>query len=520
MPSSSGAGLTAIAALLVSVVVYVRRSRRDSCPLPPGPRKLPLIGNVLDIPASKEWDQCMRWAKQYDTDILHLDLCGQSIIVLDTYESCIELLEKRSSKYSGRPDQPTIVNLMGWEFNFAIMPYGNRWRVHRRLFHDVFQPEATSDLHPSMTKATHIFLRRLLDAQVLDFETELRHMAGRIITDIAYGIEVEPHDDPYVATAKAAIHCLSTGATIGMYVASKIPALMYLPDWIPGAHFRRDAEVSRNLSRVLLDKPFELVKRRMADGTAKASFASMALQKADDGVTAAYEDDTIKNTAGTMIMGGSDTTVCALLNFTLAMLAHPDVQERAQAELDDVLKPGQLPDFGDEERLPYVTAIVKESLRYMPVTPGGLPHYYTGDTPDIFHGYTIPEGSVVVANIWSMVHDETAYPDSYSFKPERFLTGHGKLDPTVRDPVDIVFGFGRRICPGRYMAYSSVWITVASLLSVYTIAKASRPDGSIIEVEPEYVPGVVPMPKAFSCKFLARNRETERVLRETENWEQ
>jgi cytochrome P450 len=84
------------------------------------------------------------------------------------------------------------------------------------------------------------------------------------------------------------------------------------------------------------------------------------------------------------------------------------------------------------------------------------------------------------------LHDETHYPDSFSFKPERFIID-GKINPSVKDPLTAAFGFGRRICPARFMAYSSVWITMASMLATFNMAKFINPDGSVIEPTQEYM---------------------------------
>jgi cytochrome P450 len=76
------------------------------------------------------------------------------------------------------------------------------------------------------------------------------------------------------------------------------------------------------------------------------------------------------------------------------------------------------------------------------------------------------------------------YPDPFSFRPERFLKD-GKINPDVKDPL-AAFGFGRRICPGRYMAQASAWIAVASILASFDITKAIDVDGSVIEPSGEY----------------------------------
>ncbi len=136
--------------------------------------------------------------------------------------------------------------------------------------------------------------------------------------------------------------------------------------------------------------------------------------------------------------------------FILAMTLGPDIQKRAQAELDAVLSAGssghwtRLPTFADRPQLPYVNAIVLEVLRWNPAVPLGLAHRVTQD--DVYRGYFIRKGTVVWANIWSMLHDPAVFPDPHEFRPARYLKEDGSLRELERyeDPSIIGFGFGRR----------------------------------------------------------------------------
>lgn len=88
------------------------------------------------------------------------------------------------------------------------------------------------------------------------------------------------------------------------------------------------------------------------------------------------------------------------------------------------------------------------------------------------------------------MHDPTTYPDPSTFNPERFLCrtpdGELALDPNVPDPSHAAFGFGRRICPGRFMAYQSVWLTLASLLCAFHIERSKDGRGVPIVPSGEY----------------------------------
>lgn len=131
-----------------------------------------------------------------------------------------------------------------------------------------------------------------------------------------------------------------------------------------------------------------------------------------------------------------------LENFMLAMVLHPEVQKAAQAELDMVLGSDRLPTLADQEALPYMAAVMRESWRWEVVLPLALPHMLTAD--DEYKGYLIPKGAIVFPNSYSVMNDEIAYPHPTAFRPERFLKD-GIIDQSVRNPAGASFGYGRRV---------------------------------------------------------------------------
>ena len=88
--------------------------------------------------------------------------------------------------------------------------------------------------------------------------------------------------------------------------------------------------------------------------------------------------------------------------FFLAMALYPEVQKKAQQELDAVVgTEGRLPDFSDQPSLPYITAIVKELLRWHPAVPMGVPYRVLAD--DEYNGYYIPKGSIILPNMGCVI---------------------------------------------------------------------------------------------------------------------
>ncbi|OAX41581.1 cytochrome P450 [Rhizopogon vinicolor AM-OR11-026] len=167
------------------------------------------------------------------------------------------------------------------------------------------------------------------------------------------------------------------------------------------------------------------------------------------------------------------------------MVLNPEIQAKAQADIDRVVGKVRLPDFKDRPVLPYAEAIMRETLRWHPVLPMGIPHATAAN--DVYKDYFIPQGVVVMANVWAMTHDPEKYPSPDEFKPERFLHDDGSL---TSDTMPLGFGWGRRICVGRHVADAALWIVIASFLSTFSVHKALDEHGREIPVVPKFSTGI------------------------------
>ncbi|KAJ7618782.1 cytochrome P450 [Roridomyces roridus] len=492
--------------LAAAVLYFLLRhgAHRSKLPLPPGPKKMPIIGNLVDIRGKRIWEACMDWSRKYDSDIIHLDLAGTSFVVLSSSEAAEELLEKRGSIYSDRPTFP-MYELMEWTFILVLLKYGDRWRTQRRLFNEHLNINASHNFRPQQRTAAHSLLRRLLHTPN-DFLQHVRLLAGEIIIPITYGLDVQPSNDPYVDLAERTALQTNPGVS-GGFLIDFLPFLKYIPEWFPGAGFQKTAKIVQKLGRDLQNVPFQETKRQMAAEVLRPSFTANCLRDLEGGEKY-YDETTVKEVAAVMYAAGADTTSTVLATFFLAMLANPEAQKKAQAEIDATIGQGCLPDFDDQDALPYVDALVKEVLRWAPVVPFGVPHSVRVE--DEYRGYRIPANSTVVGNAWAILHDEKMYPEPYTFKPERFLLD-GKPNPSVKDP-DAAFGFGRRICPGQHLASASLWITIASVLAVFEIGKKVGEDGKIVEPSYEWEDGVVSAPVPFECDIRPRSESAARLV--------
>jgi cytochrome P450 len=125
---------------------------------------------------------------------------------------------------------------------------------------------------------------------------------------------------------------------------------------------------------------------------------------------------------------------------------------------------------------------------------------------DIYAGYHIPAGSIVIPNVWSMLHSPETYAKPLSFDPNRFMG-----DTPERDPREIGFGFGRRICPGMHLADASVWLSCALALATLRVRPVEDAQGREVLPEPVMMSGAISHPKPFRCEITPRS-ERARVL--------
>ena len=195
------------------------------------------------------------------------------------------------------------------------------------------------------------------------------------------------------------------------------------------------------------------VQKSIAAGQEPHCFVKYLIdEQKESGIT----DQQIAFLAGVMYGAGSDTTSDALSTFVMTMINHPEQQRKAQEEIDRVIGTDRMPSFQDTQDLIYVSAIVKEVQRWRPVIAGGLPHASIKD--DVYLGYFIPAGTTVIPNAYAIHHDPLLYPEPEKFKPERFINAEGQLTGVeLAERGHFGFGYGRRICPGQYIAERSLF---------------------------------------------------------------
>ncbi|KAJ6591168.1 cytochrome P450 [Mycena vulgaris] len=482
----------ALSAVLLRHFVLPRRR----FPLPPGPPPRFLTGNLHQLPSKEPWLTYAEWSKEYGP-IITLRIFHKTQMILNSGKAAMDLLDSRSGIYSDRPEAWMTGHLAGRKSSvFAISSLNTRFPKYRKMLHSGLSRRATQAYRPSQEQQLKVLLRGLVDKPDT-FPSLIQTYVASIALKISYGYDVSTEDDYFVNLIETGGRVLSKLGQSFLYVEA-FPFLRFLPAWFPLAKFKRAALKTKKVLSPVETAPFEWAKTKIESGTYAESFFSHYFVSDDGHTLEGEEKDILKWAAASIYVGGAHTTMSAITSFFLLMSLYPDVQKRAQVEIDQVIGRDRLLTIDDQKSLPYLTAVLKEILRWAPVAPLGLKHRVTKD--DTYDGYLIPKGTTIIANIWAITHDPELYPDPSAFDPTRHLG-----ETQQPDPFNFVFGYGRRVCPGATLAEESLFLAVSNILTMFNISKALDAEGKEMEPRVEWKTAVVTVAMNFQCRIVPRS---------------
>jgi len=430
-------------------------------------------------------------------------MAGQNIIILNTAQAAFELMDKRGSNYSDRPRMIMASEILCNDLAFSLIPYGPRWKLMRKATHAGMKPHGAETYKHIQEFEASFLIKDLLNDPV-DWEKHLRRATASSILSIVYGkAPTMSAEDPDVLRIEDFMDSVVYAGQPGNFLVDSLPVLNLLPPWL--AKFKRKGHAAHKRFCDLFMGQLQDSKSRK-HYTDIVTFSETLLNEQE---ALGLSEDDVAWTAGIMFGAGSDTSVAALAVFVLAMVLHPAVAQKAQAEIDRVVGRDRLPRFADQEHLPYVGALIKETMRWRPIAPLGIARRAMQD--DVYDGYDIPRGSMVIPNIWAICHDPVLYPNPAELNPERFLTedGQHEINPSGVRADAHAFGFGRRICGGMAVANNTLFIDIACILWAFNFLPA---DDGPPSADAFLDHGIVMHPSPFHCKIVPRADNLATIL--------
>ncbi|KAE8395065.1 cytochrome P450 [Aspergillus alliaceus] len=479
---------TFIALVILRLIYEYHRDRG----LPPGPRRLPFIGNIHQVPQVLPWRTFDQWSKIYGP-IMSAQFGRQTIIFIANSTIVRDLLDKRGSQYSDRPKMVMADDNLMKGMHILLRQYDDRLRLHQRMEAPVLSPRASATYYPIQDLESKQLLYELLSSN--NFSLHLERYSISLLYSLAYGFRVATGEEQDVEDARRILHNFGYASRVGTWIVDAIPILNMLPACL--APWKRTGEEFFRIES-------SLHMRNMKKGLASSAwnwskeFSVSKQAQAMPPLELAYD-------IGVLADAGLDTTSAVMKIFVLATLAYPRFLGVAQHELDRVVGPGRLPSLSDKDNLPYIVAVVEETLRWRSMVPGGIPHAARKD--DTYMGYRIPQGATMVPLQWSMSLNEHQFESPLEFRPERWLN---KPD---EEPFRNFFGYGRRICTGRHIARNSLFTLMARILWGFNVRSPLGVDGKPVAVDDmDFGSGFVSLPAPFEAVFEPRSEQHRRVM--------
>ncbi|KAJ7487924.1 cytochrome P450 [Mycena latifolia] len=486
-----------ICASLTTIVVLLVLRPKKAKDLPPGPAPSSwLVGNRNQVPAKKPWRWFQELNNQYGP-VVYLQMGCTPTVVIGTAQAAWEILEKKSPATSSRPRFIMGQEILSNNLRGLMSGTGPFWKRWRRVLHGSFMQKASDTYKPIQSLESKQMMSELVKNPT-KYRNYLERYATSVVVVVTYGRRVHNiFTDEVVCLNRETQEFLTNINIPGKYLVESVPALLYLPHFL--TPWRTEALKQRERDKEYLTRLVDEVKTKMEAGRAPPSFCRQLIEDREKNDMSDLE---IAYTCATPFGAGVETSAGSLASFMLACAAFgPSFIPKAQKELDAVVGPDRMPTFEDFDDLPYIRAIVNETLRWRPVAVlGGTPHASTEDF--VYNGMFIPKGSTIIANLWGIHLNPTDFPDPHRFDPERFMSKRDYPGPWQHSS----FGYGRRVCPGQFLASNSVFINIARILWAFNLSKARDENGTEIDVDTlAYTDGFNSVPLPFPISITPRS---------------
>ena len=370
--------------------------------------------------------------------------------------------------------------------HIMFKPFDDNFILHQRLEAPVLSPRASACYTGIQDLESKQLLQNLLQSN--NFPKEFERFAASTVYSITFGLRIITGKEWQLQASHECLQNFIKAGQAGAWIVDLFPFLNRLP--APLTPWKKTAEAWYNMWSKLHIANMEDALKREGWNWAKELTKSKEAQQITS-TELAWD-------LGVLCDAGVETTGVQLQIIVLACLAYPEWVLKAQKELDEIVGTERLPDFDDISRLPYLQAVVEENFRWRHIVPAGIPHCTT--ETDYYKGYMIPKGSVIVSAFSAMRHDSDIFDLPEVFRPERWI---GKTQPSN-------FGYGRRICPGRFIARNSLTIAMARLLWAFNIK--SKDGATLVVTEEMFTTGFVSCPKPFEARFEPRSRRHKEVV--------
>ncbi|KAH7536713.1 hypothetical protein FEM48_Zijuj03G0015500 [Ziziphus jujuba var. spinosa] len=470
-----------IAPIITLFVLALHFQLRRRLPLPPGPKGLPMIGNMLTTPVTDLTHQGLtKLAKEYG-GIFHLRMGFQHVIVVSSPEMARQVLQVHDDVFSNRPANIATSYLTYDRADLVFANYGPFWRQMRKLCVMKLFSRRRAESWDSVREQVDSVVRMVSanTGSAVNVGELIFCLTTGIIYKAAFGTSAMEGQEEFVQILQ------EFSKLYGVFnIADFIPWLRWIdPQRLNGrlAKARRslDCFIDKIIDDHMLKKEDDRVNVHGGEADHRDMVDSLLAFYSREGINNAkrvkdYSVDDLQNSIKLTkdnikaiimdVMFGGTETVASVIEWTISeLMRSPDELKKVQQELTDIVGLDRRLEEADFEKLTYLRCVIKEALRLHPPIPL-LPHE-TSDDSEV-GGFFIPKKSRVMINVWAIGRDDDFWDEAERFKPSRFLK-HGVSDFKGSNFEYIPFGSGRRSCPGMQLGLFTVEMAVGHLLHCF-----------------------------------------------------
>ncbi|KAL8563155.1 hypothetical protein ACOMHN_065527 [Nucella lapillus] len=504
-----------MAAAVVLASLYALLQHRASRQYPPGPRGFPLLG-YLDILWSADRRKLLSDLRSEYGDVYSFRLGSRLVVVVSGLDALKRVFVQQGSSFVGRPQVFAVIHggqgKGSSSSTSTALSSQDSWQEHHQF---------TLNTLKTLTIGQHSFEAKIQEelealCSVLDdtkgTDTDpanvLHSATANIIFAIAFGKRLG-YDDPALQRFLSTLEenmSLSAGSALEYF----FPFLRL----VPGDLLKRQ-KVQRNMEflQTHLRQWVDAAKRRFDPSDVgdfmDAYFKEMEEAKKKNikgGCGLGY--DQLQHLVGELMVVGTEYTATTLRWLLVFLLRWPHVQRKLRQEIDSLYPDKATPSAQDRHHMPYVEATLMECHRYADVCPFSLARTAAnsdtkGAPVEVGSGHHVPQGALVVPNLYSLNHDITLWEEPQNFVPERFMVGEGEV--TTRPEHLLPFSFGKRCCPGEELGRLELFLFLTTLLQRYEIRPASK--GKLPSLDGHF--GMAYSPYSYKVRFVRRDQPEE-----------
>ncbi|XP_054838692.1 cytochrome P450 2J2-like [Eublepharis macularius] len=485
---------TLVSVLACLLIVHFLKQLWSHKNYPPGPLRLPLIGSIWRIIPNFSEDILIKLAKEYGN--MYTIWAGPlSVVVFSGFEAVKESMVKHSEYFDERPMTPFYEDL--GEKRGIGLSNGHTWKQQRKFGLITLRKLGLGKkgIEHKIEEEAHQLVETLAreKGQPLDPSSAITNSVTNVICSLTFGQRFTLEDEEFIKLRDALWNILQFTMTFFQLLYDTLPWLM---KHLPGPHKKAFASLDFILSVARKEIEKHKTHRAMHEPQDFIDYYLLQIEKNKKDPNSTYNEENLSQCIFDLFIAGTETTTHTLLWALVLMANHPDIQEKVQKEIDEVLGSSQSFSYEDWKKLPYTSAVIHEIQRFKYILLFGIPRQCAKDVNIM--GFLIPKGTIVIPDFRSVLFESKHWATPWEFNPNNFLDKEGKF---VEKEEFLPFGAGARECLGEQLAKIEVFIFFISLLRSFTF----KPPEGVKKISEDPVVRIVTPPHHYKVCAIPRS---------------